>query len=89
MFQQTIFTLGVCFGIGVCLAPLLPVAHAFKCDTPLLSLELDAIEGDTNPTIEQEFWANTATLNGADAPTLRLIFPGHEPLTQSIELEPR
>lgn len=86
MFKQSIFTIGVCFGVGLGLAHLLPVAHASKCDISELQLELDAIEGDMAPTIEQEFWTNNATLNGANAPTLRLTLFGFDRPSVDLEL---
>jgi hypothetical protein len=89
MFKQTIFTVGVCFGVGLGLAHLLPVAHASKCAISELELELDAIEGDMAPTMEQEFWTNKATLSGADAPTLRLTLGRADPASSPIELELR
>ncbi|PRQ08373.1 hypothetical protein [Enhygromyxa salina] len=87
MFKQTIFTVGVSFGVGVGLAHLLPAAHASKCDFSELELELAAVEGDMAPTMEQEFWANKANLSGANAPTLRLTLFG--PDSPSMVLEPR
>jgi hypothetical protein len=89
MFRQAILTVGVCFGIGLSLAPLISMAHAYKCDGSQLTLELDSIEGDADSTIEDEFWANTGWLTGFDAPSLRLTLDGPEPVPQSIELEPR
>jgi hypothetical protein len=86
-----ILTVGLCFGLGLGLARALPVAHASKCDVPTLKLELDAIEGDTDPTVEQNFWTSRAALTNADAddPTLHLTLDGPGALTQSLELEPR
>jgi hypothetical protein len=86
MWKQLSLTVGLCFGIGLGLAPTLPIAHASKCAVPYLTLELEAIEGDVDPDAEQAFWSREASIDDfEDDPILDLSVTGSGP----IELERR
>ena len=62
MWKQLSLTVGVCFGVGLGLAPSVPVAHASKCNIPGMSLELEAIEGDADPDPEEAYWSAGASI---------------------------
>lgn len=71
--KSLLMTIGLCFGVGVGLAPMLSTAHAFKCDVPWLTLELEAVEGTADPTLEEETWSADATIEDfGDRPVLSL-----------------
>ena len=86
MDKRLVLTVSLCFGVGLGLAPTLPVAHAWKCTVPYLTLELETIEGDADPDAEQAFWSRDASIDDfEDDPILDLYIAGREP----IELEER
>ncbi len=67
------------------LASTLPVAHASKCAPSSLTLEFESIEGNADPSGEQDYWTSEAFLD--DGLTLALSLGS--PNGQSFELEPR
>lgn len=70
MWKPLSLTIGLCFGVGRGLAPTLPVAHASKCNGPgNLGLELEAIEGDGDPDVEEDFWSRSAGISANAAST--------------------
>lgn len=72
MWKQLSLTVGVCFGVGLGLAPSLPVAHASKCNIPGMSLELETIEGDADPDPEEAYWSPTASISRPHDPELHV-----------------
>ncbi|MEZ4451968.1 MAG: hypothetical protein R3B09_21070 [Nannocystaceae bacterium] len=70
--RRAILTLGLCFGIGLGLAPTLPQAQACSClSEPFWKLSLASIEGDGDRSVEETYWESAMWLDaeGRDART--------------------
>lgn len=83
MLRKLCLTVGACFVIGLAIAPVLPVARASKCSFPSMDLELDAIEGDADPSFEQAFWSPSAGISNHFLSVNRIGEPW--PMTVTVE----
>lgn len=59
--------IGVCFILGLLIAPAIRPAQACSCvGEGYWILQLEAIDGDGDRSVEEEFWAAEAMLTGFD-----------------------
>jgi hypothetical protein len=62
-WRNAFWTIALCFGLGLGLAPAVRSAHACSCaDISGWDLALEQIEGEGDPTFEQTFWSSDATI---------------------------
>jgi hypothetical protein len=63
-WRSSLWTIALCFGLGLGLAPTLRSAHACECPDPgIFWLELEQIEGDGELAVEESSWPATATIS--------------------------
>jgi len=61
-WRKSLWTIALCFGLGLGLAPTVRSAHACSCDeTSGWSLTLEQISA-VDPTAEGEFWSSEASI---------------------------
>lgn len=74
---SALFTITLCFGAGLGLAPALQTAHACKCDLgDSRELVLVEVEGDGDPeqlAQETAAWPSEAAIRTSDANTLAFM----------------
>jgi hypothetical protein len=62
-WQNSLWTIVLCFGLGLGFAPTLGSAHACECpQAGIYWLELEQIEGDGELAVEESLWPATATI---------------------------
>lgn len=61
-----------CFGLGWGLHTPIREAHACSAPVPRIGLQLDAVGGDGDAAVEEEFWKATGSINEDGEIYLRL-----------------
>ena len=85
-WSHIVLTLGLCFGLGLGFAPSLRSAHACSClDSASWRLALETITGDGDPSGEEAFWPEEASLADDEPPTLYLAVSSTEGLVLELE----
>ncbi|MCA9693491.1 MAG: hypothetical protein KC636_28100 [Myxococcales bacterium] len=67
-------TIGLCFGLGLALAPMLRPARACSCGVPSLEAALREIAGEGDRAVEEAYWEAGATFDGYDDGPVRVRF---------------